>query len=176
MPTYLQLVHQVRQALRLGYLQQGDNLPTVRDAVESLAINPNTVLKAYRELEHRGPRGRPAGPGDLHRRHPAPGRPGPAGRAAQDPDDLAAVRRAGLDETGIAAVFSSSLRDLSDAAVPPPGRSARGAARPGGAAPVTRATAAAAMARPATTAPRWWHEHPGDLRARQALPPGRGSR
>jgi GntR family transcriptional regulator len=39
-PTYLQLVHQVRQALRLGYLQQGDKLPTVRDAVESLAINP----------------------------------------------------------------------------------------------------------------------------------------
>ena len=53
-PTYLQQVHQVEQALRLGYLQQGDRLPTVKEAVESLAINPNTVLKAYRELEHRG--------------------------------------------------------------------------------------------------------------------------
>src|ERR1039458_1457689 len=53
-PTYLQLVHQVEQALRLGYLVQGDQLPRVKDVVGSLAINPNTVLKAYRELEHRG--------------------------------------------------------------------------------------------------------------------------
>ena len=41
-PTYLQLVHQVEQALRLGYLKEGDRLPTVKEAVESLAINPNT--------------------------------------------------------------------------------------------------------------------------------------
>src|SRR5215472_16660691 len=53
-PTDLQLVHQVEQSLRLGYLREGDRLPTVKEAVESLAINPNTVLKAYRELEHRG--------------------------------------------------------------------------------------------------------------------------
>src|ERR1700735_5109974 len=53
-PTYLQLVQQVEQALRLGYLKPGDQLPKVRDVVASLAINPNTVLKAYRELEHRG--------------------------------------------------------------------------------------------------------------------------
>jgi GntR family transcriptional regulator len=51
-PTYLQLVEQVRQALRLGRLQPGDRLPTVRKVASSLAINPNTVLKAYRELEH----------------------------------------------------------------------------------------------------------------------------
>ena len=48
MPTYLQLVHQVEHALRLGYLKPGDQLPKVRDVVASLAINPNTVLKAYR--------------------------------------------------------------------------------------------------------------------------------
>src|SRR5215472_15211052 len=48
---YLQLIHQVRQALRLGLLREGDQLPTVKDVVASLAINPNTVLKAYRELE-----------------------------------------------------------------------------------------------------------------------------
>ena len=54
MPTYLQLVQQVEQALRLGYLEQGDRLPRVKDVVAELAINPNTVLKAYRELEHRG--------------------------------------------------------------------------------------------------------------------------
>jgi len=51
---YLQVVHQVRQALRLGLLRQGDQLPTVKDVVARLAINPNTVLKAYRELERDG--------------------------------------------------------------------------------------------------------------------------
>src|SRR3954452_20197133 len=51
---YLQLVRQVRQALRLGLLDEGDQLPTVKDVVAQVAINPNTVLKAYRELEHEG--------------------------------------------------------------------------------------------------------------------------
>lgn len=51
---YLQLIHQVRQALRLGMLTEGDQLPTVKDVVARLAINPNTVLKAYRELEYEG--------------------------------------------------------------------------------------------------------------------------
>src|SRR6476660_2064927 len=53
-PTYLQLVQQVEHSLRLGYLQPGDRLPRVREVVAGLAINPNTVLKAYRELEHKG--------------------------------------------------------------------------------------------------------------------------
>src|SRR5213595_3207397 len=53
-PPYQQLVQQVRQALRVGWLDVGDQLPTVRDAVVQLAINPNTVLKAYRELEDEG--------------------------------------------------------------------------------------------------------------------------
>jgi GntR family transcriptional regulator len=53
-PPYLQLVHQVEGAVRLGMLRAGDQLPTVKDVVALLAINPNTVLKAYRELEHRG--------------------------------------------------------------------------------------------------------------------------
>ena len=52
--TYLQLVHQVKHALRLGVLRPGDRLPTAREVVEQLAINPNTVLKAYRELEQAG--------------------------------------------------------------------------------------------------------------------------
>jgi GntR family transcriptional regulator len=51
---YLQLVHQVRRALKLGLLHEGDQLPTVKEVVGSVAINPNTVLKAYRELEHDG--------------------------------------------------------------------------------------------------------------------------
>jgi GntR family transcriptional regulator len=53
-PPYLQLVHQVRQALLLGYLQEGDRLPTVKDVATDLVINPNTVVKAYRQLEHEG--------------------------------------------------------------------------------------------------------------------------
>jgi GntR family transcriptional regulator len=53
-PPYLQLVHQVRQSLLLGYLREGDRLPTVKDAAADLVINPNTVVKAYRQLEHEG--------------------------------------------------------------------------------------------------------------------------
>src|SRR3982750_1396009 len=51
---YLQIVHQVRRALRLGILVEGDQMPTGKDVVARLAINPNTVLKAYRELEREG--------------------------------------------------------------------------------------------------------------------------
>ena len=53
-PPYQQLIRQVRHALRLGLLKEGDKLPTVKDVVARIAINPNTVLKAYRELEHDG--------------------------------------------------------------------------------------------------------------------------
>jgi len=51
---YLQVVQQVKQALRLGLLREGDQLPKVKEVVASLAINPNTVLKAYKELELAG--------------------------------------------------------------------------------------------------------------------------
>jgi len=51
---YLQLVHQVRRAVLLGLLAEGDQLPTVKSVVATLAINPNTVSKAYRELEYQG--------------------------------------------------------------------------------------------------------------------------
>jgi GntR family transcriptional regulator len=53
-PTYLQIVQQVEHALRLGYLVEGDQLPRIKDVVASLSINPNTVLKAYRDLEQKG--------------------------------------------------------------------------------------------------------------------------
>src|SRR5438477_10752381 len=52
--TYLQLVQQVRQALQLGLLEPGDQLPTAQQVVAKLAINPNTVLNAYRDLEREG--------------------------------------------------------------------------------------------------------------------------
>ena len=53
-PPYLQIVQQVRQALRMGVLDMGDKLPTVREVVAATAVNPNTVLKAYRDLEREG--------------------------------------------------------------------------------------------------------------------------
>ena len=53
-PSYMQLVQEVKQALRMGVLDVGDKLPTVKEVVAEIAINPNTVMKAYRELEHEG--------------------------------------------------------------------------------------------------------------------------
>lgn len=53
-PSYLQIVQQVKHALRLGLLVVGDQLPTVREVVAQITINPNTVLKAYRDLEREG--------------------------------------------------------------------------------------------------------------------------
>ncbi|WP_250000225.1 GntR family transcriptional regulator [Actinoplanes sp. M2I2] len=54
MPPYLQIVAQVKQAMRMGLLGPGDQLPTAREVVEATTVNPNTVQKAYRELEHEG--------------------------------------------------------------------------------------------------------------------------
>lgn len=108
---YMQLANQVRQALRLGILRQGDQLPTVKEVVASVAINPNTVLKAYRELEHEGlVAGRP-GVGTF-----VTGTLGPVPVASHGPlrRDLerwiAKARRAGLDEESIDALFQSSFR------------------------------------------------------------------
>jgi GntR family transcriptional regulator len=112
-PTYLQLVHQVEHALRLGYLKPGDQLPKVRDVVAALAINPNTVLKAYKDLETKGL---------------AAGRPGQgtfvlAALSQVALPELSGLRRsllgwladadtAGLDEDGVVALFTSVLRDF----------------------------------------------------------------
>ncbi|ACU40172.1 GntR family transcriptional regulator [Actinosynnema mirum] len=54
LPAYLQLVRQVREALRMGWLSPGDRLPPVREVVTTSGVNANTVLKAYRELEMSG--------------------------------------------------------------------------------------------------------------------------
>ena len=114
-PTYLQLVRQVEDALLVGYLKPGDQLPKVRQVVAELAINPNTVLKAYRELEHKGM---------------ASGRPGQgtfveAGASPATLPELAGLRRrllrwlddaetAGLDESRVVALFSTTLRDFAE--------------------------------------------------------------
>jgi GntR family transcriptional regulator len=112
-PTYLQLVHQVEQALRLGYLAQGDQLPRVKDVVGTLAINPNTVLKAYRELEHRGiAAGRP-GQGTFVQAVPATMPLAELnGLRKSLLTWLRAADSAGLDPDGMTALFSAALRDF----------------------------------------------------------------
>jgi GntR family transcriptional regulator len=112
-PTYLQLVHQVEHALRLGFLKPGDQLPKVRDVVALLAINPNTVLKAYRELENKG----------LTSGRPGQGTFIEATLNEVTLPELTVLRRsllrwltaadtAGLDEDGITALFASVVRDF----------------------------------------------------------------
>src|SRR5579862_3198505 len=97
-PTHLQLVHQVEHAMRLGYLQPGDQLPKVRDAVASLAINPNTVLKAYRDLENKGlAAGRPGQGTFIQATLSQVGLPELAGLRRTLLDWLATAETAGLD-------------------------------------------------------------------------------
>jgi GntR family transcriptional regulator len=112
LPTYLQLVQQVRQALRLGLLVPGDQLPTAREVVEKLAINPNTVLKAYRELEREGLVAARPGTGTFVQ------------RSLGDPNQVAqpklqrelarwleSARAAGLDVEDVEALFRAAVRD-----------------------------------------------------------------
>ena len=133
-PTYLQLVHQVDYALRLGFLAVGDRLPRIKDVTRSLAVNPDTVMKAYRELEVRGI---------------TAGRPGLGTFIVAAPDvaglrEMAALQRkltgwlaeagtAGVDELGMKALFTAALRNFRDggaAGSPLPGQS--GSPREGG--------------------------------------------
>ncbi len=108
---YLQLVQQVRHALRLGLLREGDRLPTVKEVVGRLAINANTVLKAYRELEHEGLVAARPGVGTFVTATLAG-----ASLAAQGPLRmelqrwLAKARLAGLDEESIEALFMTTFR------------------------------------------------------------------
>ena len=112
-PTYLQLVHQVEHALRLGYLTLGDQLPKVRDVVASLAINPNTVLKAYKELETKGlTAGRPGQGTFIQATLSQVALPELAGLRKALLGWLTAADGAGLDEDGIVALFTSALRDF----------------------------------------------------------------
>lgn len=109
---YLQIVQQVKQALRLGLLGVGDQLPTVREVVAQIAINPNTVLKAYRELEHEGLVASRPGQGTFVQRT----------LAGSSLPNQAALRRslvrwlhsaydAGLDDESILALFMSTFQD-----------------------------------------------------------------
>jgi GntR family transcriptional regulator len=111
-PPYLQLVQQVKQALRLGWLEPGDKLPTVHEVAAQAAVNPNTVLKAYKELEREGL---------------ATGRPGQGTFVIKSLTRLtpasysilrrrltawiAAARTAGLDDDGIGDLFAATRRE-----------------------------------------------------------------
>lgn len=112
---YMQIVQQVRHALRLGLLGEGDQLPTVKEVVAVLAINPNTVLKAYRDLEREG----------LVRPRPGLGTFVVGRLTSTDPEALArfrtsmtklvrSARGAGLSDEEIEAIYRSAVRDAYD--------------------------------------------------------------
>jgi DNA-binding transcriptional regulator YhcF (GntR family) len=109
---YMQLIQQVRQAMRLGLLSEGDRLPTVKDVVARVAINPNTVLKAYRELEYEGLVTPRPGVGTFVTRTLTD-----ASVAAHGPlrEELRAwldrARAAGLDDESIQALFVTTFRN-----------------------------------------------------------------
>ena len=112
-PTYLQLVQQVEHALRLGYLKPGDQLPKVRDVVAALVINPNTVLKAYKELETKGLAvGRPGQGTFIQATLSQVALPELTGLRKTLLGWLSAAEAAGLDEDGMVALFTSALRDF----------------------------------------------------------------
>jgi GntR family transcriptional regulator len=112
-PTYLQLVQQVEHALRLGYLKPGDQLPKVRDVVAALTINPNTVLKAYKELEVKGlATGRPGQGTFIQATLSQVTLPELSGLRRSMLGWLADANEAGLDEDGLVALFTSVLRDF----------------------------------------------------------------
>jgi len=106
--TYVQIVQQTKQALRLGLLEPGDKLPTAREVVEATAINPNTVLKAYRELEREGLVEARRGLGTFVRR-------GLGAAPADSPlhteleDWTAKALESGLDRDDVAALFTAVL-------------------------------------------------------------------
>lgn len=110
-PTYLQVVQQVRQAVRLGILQPGDQLPTVKEVVAQLTINPNTVLRAYGQLDMEGLVEGRRGVGTFVAEGAAP--PPPDDREELRPalqKWIARARSAGLDDDTIATMFDDTLR------------------------------------------------------------------
>ena len=115
-PTYLQLVQQVKHAVRYGMLRPGDRLPTAREVVEDLAINPNTVLKAYRELEHDGFVHSRPGAGTFV----AAEAPAPVDRSIHAPLRrgldrwMQQARDAGLDKESAVALIALAVRDAFD--------------------------------------------------------------
>ena len=114
-PPYLQIVQQVRQALRMGVLDVGDQLPTVREVVSATAINPNTVLKAYRDLEREGLVEARAGHGTFVRSRPAGPPPGTHSRLGHGLARwVREARDAGLDDETIEEMLRVTLRTAAE--------------------------------------------------------------
>jgi GntR family transcriptional regulator len=110
-PPYLQLVQQVKQDIRLGLLKEGDKIPAVREVVTMIAINPNTVVKAYRELENQGLIEKRTGIGTFVRRPPDGPSPDTQALLLEKLDSwIAEAKAAGLDEEVIEALFSTAVR------------------------------------------------------------------
>lgn len=110
-PPYLQLVHQVRQALRMGVVVEGDQLPTVKEVVEAVAVNPNTVLRAYRELERDGLVEGRAGQGTFVLARPPGPPPGTHARLARSLGEwVTGAREAGLDDEAIEQLLRVVMR------------------------------------------------------------------
>ena len=108
---YMQLIQQVRQAMRLGLLSEGDQLPTVKDVVAKVAINPNTVLKAYRELEYEGLVAARPGVGTFVTRTLTDRSLAAHGQLREELRAwLARARAAGLDAESIEALFVTTSR------------------------------------------------------------------
>ena len=117
-PAYLQLVQQVKRALRLGWLEPGDKLPTVHELAATAAVNPNTVLKAYKELEREGlATGRP-GQGTYIVKSLTQITPAAYGTLRRRLASwIAAAREAGLDDDGIGDLFAATVRELGAAEI-----------------------------------------------------------
>jgi len=111
-PTYLQLVQQVHQAVRLGVLKPGDQLPTVKEVVGTLTINPNTVLRAYKQLDIEGIVEGKRGVGTFVASDARPTPPDDDRKALRSALDrwLARARAAGLTDDEIATLFDDTIR------------------------------------------------------------------
>jgi GntR family transcriptional regulator len=108
---YLQIVRQVRQALRMGVLDVGDQLPSVREVVTAVAVNPNTVLHASRDLEREGLVEARAGQGTFVRARPPGPPPGTHSRLGRSLARwVREAREAGLDEESMESLLRVTLR------------------------------------------------------------------
>jgi GntR family transcriptional regulator len=110
-PPYLQIVQQVRQALRMGLLEAGDKLPAVREVVAATAVNPNTVLKAYRDLEREGLIEARPGHGTFVLKRPPGPPPGTVSRLGRSLGRwVRQAREAGLDDESIESLLRVTLQ------------------------------------------------------------------
>ncbi|HTE57878.1 MAG TPA: GntR family transcriptional regulator [Verrucomicrobiae bacterium] len=111
-PPYLQIVQQVKQAFQMGVLQEGDQLPTVKEAVTQIAINPNTVFKAYRELESLGLVEGRTGSGTFAKKRPDGPSLAVQTKLAGSLDTwIAEAHKAGLDDEQIEALVHVNLHN-----------------------------------------------------------------